>query len=288
MYSFDGITWFESSLTLPLTVTERKIAYGQGVFVITSDDTNEIQWSQDGLYWQAYTLTTTITGGYNAVAFGNPARDGRFVILPNNTGTGGVFAKIGATAKGRASIANQQIFEIRITEPGSGYATPPTITVTDPNNIEDVEIFFQQCFKQGFDIKKYGLLTENNERVVEYIEKEVPIEIIKYVEKETIREVPIEVIKEIEKIVVVEKEVPIEKIVEKTIEVPIEIIKEVIKEVPLEVIKEVEKIVEIIKEVPIESKNISQNEVIVEKIIQVPIEVEKIVEEVLKAMQKVY
>ena len=107
------------------------------------------------------------------------------------------------------------------------------------NNIEDVDKFFQQCFKQGFDIKKYGLLTENNERVVEYIEKEVPIEVIKYVEKETIREVPIEVIKEVEKIVVVEKEVPIEKIVEKTIEVPIEIIKEVIKEI--EVIKEVEK-----------------------------------------------
>ena len=30
------------------------------------------------------------------------------------------------------------------------------------NNIEDVEIFFQQCFKQGFDIKKYGLIGENN------------------------------------------------------------------------------------------------------------------------------
>ena len=82
------------------------------------------------------------------------------------------------------------------------------------NDIEDIDKFFQQCFKQGFDIKKYGLLTENNERVVEYIEKEVPIEVIKYVEKETIREVPIEVIKEVEKEVIIEKEIPIEKIVE--------------------------------------------------------------------------
>ena len=78
------------------------------------------------------------------------------------------------------------------------------------NNIEDVDKFFQQCFKQGFDIKKYGSLGENNERVVEYIEKEIPIEVIKYVEKESIKEVPVEIIKEIEVI----KEVPIEKIVE--------------------------------------------------------------------------
>ena len=121
------------------------------------------------------------------------------------------------------------------------------------NNIEDVDKFFQQCFKQGFDIKKYGLLTENNERVVEYIEKEVPIEVIKYVEKETIREVPIEVIKEVEKIVVVEKEVPIEKIVEKTIEVPIEKIVEITKEIPIYISGETQtKIVEIIKEVPVE------------------------------------
>ena len=121
------------------------------------------------------------------------------------------------------------------------------------NDIEDVDKFFQQCFKQGFDIKKYGLLTENNERVVEYIEKEVPIEVIKYVEKETIREVPIEVIKEIEKIVVVEKEVPIEKIIEVIKEVPIEKIVEITKEVPIYISGETQtKIVEIIKEVPIE------------------------------------
>ena len=87
------------------------------------------------------------------------------------------------------------------------------------NNIEDVDKFFQQCFKQGFDIKKYGLLGENNERVVEYIEKEIPIEVIKYIEKESIKEVPVEIIKEIEVI----KEVPIEIIKE------IEIVKEVEK-----------------------------------------------------------
>ena len=138
MYSFDGITWYENNLTLPLTATERKLAYGQGTFVITSDDTDQVQYSHDGIYWQAYTLATTITGGYNAIAFGNPAQEGKFVILPNAAGTGGNLAQINTPAKGRAGVANEQVFEIRITEPGSGYSSVPSVTITDPNNIEDV------------------------------------------------------------------------------------------------------------------------------------------------------
>ena len=145
MYSLDGVNWYNptipgaGNLTLPLTATERQVAYGQGVFVITSDDTDEIQYSEDGLYWQAYTLTGgAVTGGFNAVAFGNPEKAGVFSILPNASGTGARYANIGATTKARAGIANEQIFEFRIYEPGSGYTSAPTITITDPNNIEDV------------------------------------------------------------------------------------------------------------------------------------------------------
>jgi hypothetical protein len=138
MYSFDGETWYENALSLPLTVTERRLSYGQGMFIITSDDTNEIMYSQDGLYWQSYTLATTITGGYNAAAFGNPDRVGSFVILPNASGTGGNQAKIGATTRARVAVANEQVFEVRMYEPGSGYTSAPTATVVDPNNIEDV------------------------------------------------------------------------------------------------------------------------------------------------------
>jgi hypothetical protein len=140
MYSLDGVTWVENALSLPLTATERKVAYGQGTFVITSDDTNEVQYSHDGLYWQSYTLATTVTGGYNAIAFGNPAREGKFAILPNSAGTGGNTAKINTPAKARAGVASEKIFEIRITEPGSGYTSAPTVTITDPNNVDDVDL----------------------------------------------------------------------------------------------------------------------------------------------------
>ena len=140
MYSLDGVIWYENALTLPLTATERRLSYGQGIWTIASDDIDQIQWSQDGLYWQAYTLATSIAGGYRAIAFGNPNRTGKFVALPSSAGSGGVEFSIGATTKARANVANEQIFEIKILEPGSGYATVPTITVADPNNIDDVDL----------------------------------------------------------------------------------------------------------------------------------------------------
>jgi hypothetical protein len=67
------------------------------------------------------------------------------------------------------------------------------------NNIEDVNLFVTQCFKQGFDIKKYGFLgkTDNDgekdliKEVIREKRVEVPVEII--VEKEVIKEVPVEV-----------------------------------------------------------------------------------------------
>ena len=80
------------------------------------------------------------------------------------------------------------------------------------NKIKDVDGFILKCFKQGFDIKKYGLLGETlNEG-----EKDLKTDIVE--EKQLIKEV----------------------IIEKRIEVPIEVIKEVI----------IEK--EVIKEVPVE------------------------------------
>jgi hypothetical protein len=59
------------------------------------------------------------------------------MVLPG-AGTAGKYAKINTPARARVGVANEQVFEIRITEPGSGYASAPTVTITDPNNIEDV------------------------------------------------------------------------------------------------------------------------------------------------------
>jgi len=89
----------------------------------------------------------------------------------------------------------------------------------ESKEIKDLDNFMYLCFKQGFDIKKYGLIGgETTKEVIKEVEKivEVPVEVIKEVEK--IVEVPVEVIKEVEKIV----EVPVDRIVEVIKEIPIE------------------------------------------------------------------
>lgn len=56
------------------------------------------------------------------------------------------------------------------------------------NSISDIDKFLLQCLKQGFDIKKYGLLGSSEpEKQIEVIEKEV----IKYVDREIIKEVSV-------------------------------------------------------------------------------------------------
>lgn len=56
----------------------------------------------------------------------------------------------------------------------------------EANNILDIDKFIFRCFKKGFDIERYGLLSENDKVEI----KEV--EVIKYVDREVIREVPVE------------------------------------------------------------------------------------------------
>ena len=132
----------------------------------------------------------------------------------------------------------------------------------DAHNIEDKDDFIYLCFKQGFDIKKFGLLGETlNEG-----EKD-----LKTVEIEEIRvEVPVEVIREVEKIVtkieyicdksgeselfgkIKQLEEEMSKKDEKLDELRrnLDIILDItLDEPPVEIIKEVEKIVEVIKEV---------------------------------------
>jgi hypothetical protein len=77
-------------------------------------------------------------------------------------------------------------------------------------NIDDVDLFVTQCFKQGFDIKKYGLLGKPLNEGEKHLntggieEKQVEIEVIREIRVE----VPIEVI----------KEVTVERVVEKIIQ----------------------------------------------------------------------
>jgi predicted RNase H-like nuclease (RuvC/YqgF family) len=90
---------------------------------------------------------------------------------------------------------NLKIFDNKIMQSVSAFCSS--------NNIEDIDDFIYRCFKQGFDISKYGLLGktlndgEKDLKTSGIEEKHVIKEVI--VEKRV--EVPVEVIKEVEKIV---------------------------------------------------------------------------------------
>jgi len=100
--------------------------------------------SENGLVWQSRSIPTVNSvgspqvDGYNAIAFGNPQRTGRFVTIMNDSGDHAVYIETGCTTHARVtSISDGAIQTIAIIEPGSGYATAPTMTITDPNNLFD-------------------------------------------------------------------------------------------------------------------------------------------------------
>lgn len=128
-YSLDGITWY--SVTLPISATWIKVRYAQGVFVIVaSSSSNSILTSTDGIFWQTRILSNTMSLG--SIAFGNPNNIPRWATLEYG-GTRSTYLTLGATAKGRVKVANGSVSEFRIIEPGSSYASAPTLTITDPN-----------------------------------------------------------------------------------------------------------------------------------------------------------
>jgi hypothetical protein len=143
-YSLDGATWTTMTMGSPDGSTAggyRKVRYGQGLFMATSadpgtEDYGFVATSEDGLDWQIQGTPEDPNNGegLRALAFGNPQRAGRWVAIVFNSGDHVVNIRTGVRAKGRARVAANKLFQVNITEPGSGYDTLPTITFTDPNN----------------------------------------------------------------------------------------------------------------------------------------------------------
>ena len=137
-YSLDGVTWYATTIGTESAALPTDICYGQGMFMVTSADTNSVSYSDYGLIWNNLTVTANVSG-YKLAAFGNINNDPVWLSIADGTTTQVAVNVIGATARGRVNIASEKIFEVKLAEPGSGYGvTPPTITITDPNNIDDV------------------------------------------------------------------------------------------------------------------------------------------------------
>ena len=130
-YSKDGITWVQSSAGTPTSQAWTKVRYGQGLFFATATGSTTIAaTSENGANWTSRTLT--VAAAWPAVAFGNPSGVPLWVALTTST-TAANSVIAGCTTQARVKVSANSISEIRLIEPGSGYSTTPSITITDPN-----------------------------------------------------------------------------------------------------------------------------------------------------------
>ena len=154
-YSMDrGETWLDA--TAPdvdgsSIVVYKQIKYAQGLFMAVGTGSsadleayNSVAVSPDGLNWEvrgAQGDPDGATTGFQAVAFGNPNQVGYWLAKGEGSSEDHL-ARIqtGVKTLGRVGVASEKVFEVRLFEPGCGYVNgAPTITITDPGNIYDVQ-----------------------------------------------------------------------------------------------------------------------------------------------------
>ena len=132
-YSSNGTTW--TAATLPSTGAWTSIRYGQGVFFAVNSSSNNGATTEDGINWTTRALTRGSGTGFLAAVHGNSNQNPLWIAIPSASTTAASSAVAGATTQARAYVADNKIFAIRITEPGSSYSSAPTITITDPNDL---------------------------------------------------------------------------------------------------------------------------------------------------------
>lgn len=129
--SFDGINWISSKLPGD---NWQSISYGQGLFVAVPSSVGDgyVMTTKDGVNWKRLDLGIS-ADSYLASVFGSVGTDGKFYLLA--TGSNEILEiDTGAQALARINLSSNRINAIRLWETGSGYETPPTVTITDPNN----------------------------------------------------------------------------------------------------------------------------------------------------------
>jgi hypothetical protein len=134
-YSLDGTNWYLTEL--PFDADYSRVTYGQGVFMAfsASGGTDErVAISDGGFIW------TELATGFSDPQSCGALHEGTWYIF--NTGTTQTVVQIntGARAQGRVVIQGSQLDNFKIWEPGSGYETAPTLTLTDPN-ITELPVF---------------------------------------------------------------------------------------------------------------------------------------------------
>ena len=107
--------------------TWSRIRYGQGLFVAIATSSQAVATSPDGLNWTYYATGMPSSSNWLGIAFGNPQNATlgavpTWVAVSNTSGKTAARIYTGATPQGRIRVVNNQVSEIRMIEPGSGFA----------------------------------------------------------------------------------------------------------------------------------------------------------------------
>ncbi len=133
--SFDGVTWTEYTIQAR---DWRSIIYAQGIFFAVATGTDIAATSRDGVVWEYQDIGPI--GDWCDITYSSINKPGKFIAISGLTVNSTVARVIGtgATTKGRAYIVSGRMAALTILEPGSGYTSPPVMTITDPNNSSEV------------------------------------------------------------------------------------------------------------------------------------------------------
>ena len=133
--SFDGITWTEYTIQ---SQDWRSVIYAQGIFFAIATGTDVAATSRDGVTWQYQDMGPS--SEWCSITYSSINKPGKFIAISGLTVNSTVARVIGtgATTKARAFVVSGRMAALTILEPGSGYTSPPVMTITDPNNSSDV------------------------------------------------------------------------------------------------------------------------------------------------------
>jgi len=137
-YSIDnGVTWLTSGAGLPSSQLWNRVRYSQGVFIATADNYNAVAFSYDGITWVSKTVSAT--SNWAGIAFGNTNKNPLWVVTSRTSGTLANTLRTGAQATSRAKVTSAAVTEVRMIEPGSGYAKGAVSATTVTTNLITVD-----------------------------------------------------------------------------------------------------------------------------------------------------
>jgi hypothetical protein len=141
LYSFNGTTWYQGTINLSAR-NWSKVRYSEGLFLAINSIDGRIATTQCGKTWRLTTKTGTtkqftVDQPYSLLTAGTISGEPTWIGVNSGSTDLGII-RSGATATVRAIVTSSRIQKFLIYEPGSGYVSTPSITITDNANTEDV------------------------------------------------------------------------------------------------------------------------------------------------------